>query len=174
MNSKLNQMSISEDDEFVIIDLIKQNKFKMNNQSNLISISFQKFIDLIRLEQEGLKFEIKKLKEQNAFILNEIKIENDIVIKKLDDFMQIKKLNDLKIYQNLPIPKLNKKMNINNWFKIYRKVMNTTNNRILVSCLGYYLSDEMAILLTKIKDYDYLDEIEDQLCKKLEIEMYLN
>lgn len=173
MCPKLIRTSTSDNGEYVIINLEKDDKVKgLNSQLNMQTRNDHRIIEHLKAEQEQLKLEIKKLKEQNAFILNEIKIENEIVLKKLDEFMNLNKLSNLKIYQNLPIPRLTTRMNVKNWFSFYKKVMNVDDDKVLIACLGYYLSEEAANIFSKCKNFENLSSIELELSEKLLIELY--
>ena len=90
-------------------------------------------------------------------------------------------------FLNLPIPKLRLDMNVRGWFEIYQNAMRFVdesvlrNKKTLQHFVGYYLSDEVAALYSKIQCDDYWD-LEDELarkifrknldeeCKKMEIE----
>lgn len=67
-------------------------------------------------------------------------------------------------FSNLPVPKLRLGMDVKNWFRIYENAMTFVdesvmkNKRTLLNFVGYYISDEVAVLYSKVQcnhHYDY-------------------
>lgn len=130
-------------------------------------------IDLLRKDIELLKMDNQNVKKD----IQDVKKQNELILAKLNELGESKKSEDyrqnLKSYWGLPIPKLTLECDVNGWFEMYRKVMRTQDQEVLMSCVGYYLDDEVAVVFSKgsYKNYRSIYYIENDLSENVNTAM---
>ena len=98
-------------------------------------------------------------------------LKQDELLNKMKTNEQSELMKLLK-FLNLPIPKLRLDMKVRGWFEIYENAMRFVdesvrkNHKTLQHFVGYYLSDEVAVLYSKIEFADYWD-LKDVLTRKI-------